>query len=97
MGDVPESALERMRNTRADPRQRGAKDWIDAHERKDDILATVEEYLKGRADGSYTMTLGDFTALLREEFGFPFERHSTRAYMERYHRDLFAAQMRRRG
>lgn len=97
MGDVPESALERMRTTKADPRQTGAHDWIERSDAKDKILATIVEYLKGRADGTYSMTYGDFTALLREEFGFPFERHSTRAYMERYHRDLFMAQMRRRG
>jgi hypothetical protein len=97
MAEVSKDILERMRSTKADPRQAGAHDWIEKSGDRDKILVTIVEYLKGRADGTYSMTYGDFTALLREEFGFPFERHSTRAYMERYHRDLFMAQMRRRG
>ncbi len=96
MAKAPKSILKRMRESPADSRRLGSNLWIARHERRDDILATFEEYLKGRVDGSITMGLAAFTSMLLDEFGYPFEWHSTRAYMARYHRDLFEQQVRRR-
>ena len=94
MAKVPKRLHDKMARAKSDPRRLGTRRWINQHDRRDEIIATVEEYLKGRAKGEITMSLRAFTNMVDREFAFPFNWYSMRDYMQRYHQDLFDRQTR---
>ncbi len=94
MAKVPKAIRDVFRTA---PRNntRGTANWLLSQTDKlqKEFEATIRAYLKGRADGSITLSLDKLVPVLKREFSYPFRWGALRSYMSRHHADLFDAQV----
>ena len=94
MAKVPKAVRDAFKTA---PRNntRGTANWLltQSDKLQKEFEATIRAYLKGRADGTITLSLDKLVPVLKQEFSYPFRWGALRSYMSRHHADLFDAQV----
>lgn len=73
----------------------GTATWVktQSKQRQDEFRATIEAYLKGRADGTLRISIEKLAQALRAEFDYPFGWGALRSYMAKHYPKLFEKQL----